>query len=99
MTLIEPAQFKELEQIEHQFAVAFPDQSNCDSFYDKIDPAGYDQHNVRINFTDPANIAEATAANVPCSGRVYDVGAGTGIMARELRSRGYTHIEGADASP
>lgn len=36
--------------------------------------------------------------NVPREAKIFDMGQGTGIMGKLLRSQGFTNIEGADAS-
>ena len=63
---------------------------------------------VKINFTEPHKIIEAVTEaasedgfgylNLAKDAKIFDVGAGTGFLGKCLNEKGYTHIEGANAS-
>ena len=63
---------------------------------------------LNINFCEPYKIIEAAteAASEDSFGylnlakdlKIFDVGAGTGLLGKCLNEKGYTQIEGADAS-
>ena len=91
-----------------RFAAAHPNQENIDTFYNNCDPAAYEEMLVRVNFTEPYKITAAICdkasddgfglLNLDRASKVYDVGAGSGLVGELLAEKGFTHIEGGDAS-
>ena len=74
----------------------------------------YDDFLIYINVTDPQKIADVIAnpapaedaaegafgyLNLPRDAKIFDIGQGTGLMGRLLCEKGFTNIDGADASP
>ncbi len=47
----------------------------------------------------PARVVEALAASRPGPGMILDVGCGTGLVGRELRTAGFESVAGIDLSP
>ena len=97
-----------VQQFVNKFADQHPTQENIDTFYNSIDPEDYRQYLVRINSTEPFRIADAISdqasedgygcLNLDKASKIYDVGAGAGIIGELLSAKGYTSIEGGDAS-
>jgi len=93
------------------FTDAHPTQSNIHNFYDQMTGEAYDDFLVRINYSDPYNVAEAIFAAAPAEGSpgfgflntprdasIFDIGQGTGILGKLLKAQGFNDIQGADAS-
>jgi len=87
---------------------AHPTQDTIPSFYNTCDPEDYREYLMRINAADPWKFVEAVRdppseegcgyLNLDKAARIYDVGAGGGIMGELLSAEGFTHIEAGDAS-
>ena len=84
------------------------------NFYDKMTTKAYDDFRLSINFSDPEYVKDVIAKEKPAEGdsehnfgwldaardsKIFDIAQGTGIMGRLLSEEGFTHIDGADASP
>lgn len=100
---------KNANEIVRRFETDHPTQENVEVFYDGLDPAAYDQMNVNINSIEHYKIVEAVSEprsdgesfgylNLDKEARIFDVGAGTGILGKCLSEKGYHQVEGADAS-
>ena len=68
-------------------------------------PDAYDDFVKHINFTDPDNIAKQIGAGQvvdfpmePSKVQVLDIGAGTGVMGKLLKEKGFTDIVAIDPS-
>ena len=90
------------------FLEKHPDQSDCGSYYDAMTGKAYDDFLDMINFCDPKYIKDVISKpnteefgwlNASRDLKVFDIGAGTGLMGRLLAEQGFTNIDGADASP
>ena len=89
-----------------------PDPKTVGQHYDNIaEHVGYDGFNVWINFIDPFFIAQTVAdpedpddefnfgfLNTPRDAKIFEVAQGTGLIGRLLNEKGFTHIDGVDAS-
>lgn len=102
------ARAENVDQVIERFKTSLPDGSNVGEFYDNLNPEAYDQAMKDIDWTEPENIIEAIAEGPSEGGRgflnaardikIYDIGCGTGNLGGRLAERGFTNIEGGDAS-
>ena len=80
-------------------------------FYNTQTAQGYDDMVKSINYNEPHKVAEAISdaadpenpdsvgfLNLPRDARIFDMGAGTGILGQLLKDKGFTNIEAGDAS-
>ena len=82
-----------IEQFKHMDKDAIGDQ------YDAM-AAKYDAYLDQLGYPDPDSITEAIhdVCEVPKDAKINDFGCGTGLIADVLSKKGYTHIDGCDAS-
>lgn len=66
--------------------------------YDDWAPT-YDEELAGWDYRAPVGVASVLAAAGPPRGRVLDVGCGTGLSGRALRTVGFDHLVGVDLSP
>lgn len=66
---------------------------------------GYDQWAKVVNFTEPFEISkqvylseEEEGLQVSTDALILDVGAGTGVVGKQLHEQGYTNMQALDAS-
>ena len=64
-------------------------------FYDGLTPEGYDEWAIRVNFSEPYHIVSEVerltkdvTSGVTSTARVFDIGAGTGLLGMKLKERG-----------
>ena len=92
-----------------KFAKEPVNKDNVSSYYGSIDVKVYDEFVASIDFQDPVHltqiISEAESQelqygllNLPKDAAIFDMAHGTGSMGRLLSEKGYTSIEGADAT-
>ena len=74
-------------------------------FYNEMGVEGYDQWAKVVNFTEPYEIIKQVHASqeeeciqAPKDAKILDVGAGTGIIGRNLAKEGYTNMDALEAS-
>ncbi|MQX37792.1 class I SAM-dependent DNA methyltransferase [Roseospira navarrensis] len=86
------------ERLQQAYAVETPDEVRA-LYRDWAE--GYDQDVVdQLGYIAPRHAARAFADAFPdTTGRVLDVGCGTGLVGQELRALGYRHVDGLDISP
>ena len=85
---------KEIEMYKHM------DNQKIDEQYDGMADR-YDKYLEVLGYPDPDSITEAIhdVCKVPVDAKINDFGCGTGLIADVLAKKGYTHIDGCDASP
>eukprot|EP00997_Jenningsia_sp_PLL12_P006826 NODE_3403_length_778_cov_91.803841_g2843_i0.p2 GENE.NODE_3403_length_778_cov_91.803841_g2843_i0~~NODE_3403_length_778_cov_91.803841_g2843_i0.p2 ORF type:complete len:236 (-),score=62.17 NODE_3403_length_778_cov_91.803841_g2843_i0:19-726(-) len=76
------------------------DASNIDKQYDDM-ADNYDTYAETLGYPDPDSITEAIerVCSVAKDAKINDFGCGTGLIAEVLAKKGYSHIDGCDASP
>ena len=74
-------------------------------FYNEMGIDGYDQWARVVNFTEPYEIIKQVHApqeeeclEMPKDAKILDVGAGTGVVGKNLSREGYTNMDALDAS-
>ena len=108
-----PGKLTSTEDVMAKFVNEHPNQENAGDYYNQMTGECYDDFLVRINFTDPYKIADAIAnpppadsgaegdfgyLNLARDAKIFDIGQGTGLLGKLLHPKGFTNIEGADAS-
>lgn len=75
------------------------DSNKIDEQYDGMADK-YDKYLEVLGYPDPDSVTEAIerVCQIPKDAKINDFGAGTGLIADVLAKRGYTHIDGCDAS-
>lgn len=88
-----------------KFEGELPSQEDIGRFYDEIDPSTYDEMLRMINYTEGAEIVRKISGarsdgglGVGRDAAIFDAGMGTGLVGKALGERGYTRIDGGDAS-
>ena len=93
---------KEISQKEiHEDIIKYKamDTDKIDQQYDEVADR-YDQYAETLGYPEPEKVADAIerVCEIPKDAKINDFGAGTGLVADSLAKRGYTHIDGCDAS-
>ena len=75
------------------------DKDKIDEQYDSM-AEKYDAYLEVLGYPDPDSVTEAieTVCKIAKDAKIQDFGAGTGLIADRLAAKGYTHIDGCDAS-